>query len=213
PNREPRVAAGYVENEVVAGVLTGEVLTLVVEDAIGAERSRLLEVPRAADRGHMRAERLRDLDGERSDATRSAVDQHPLACLEPSVVPQPLQGGQAGDRHRGRLLERGVGWLPDEVRRAHVLGECPVLTAEDLVAGLKVGDILADGLHDSREVDPEQRILRAHGSAARNEPEDPRPAAQRVPVELVERGRADADEHSFGAQRGPFDLLYPNHPA
>jgi hypothetical protein len=42
---------------------------------IRADRSDHVDVPRAADPGHVRSERLRDLHGERPDAARRAVDQ------------------------------------------------------------------------------------------------------------------------------------------
>jgi hypothetical protein len=58
-----------VEHQVVALASPGEVLARVVEDLVGAELGRLLDVPCAADSRDFRAERLRDLDRERADAT------------------------------------------------------------------------------------------------------------------------------------------------
>src|SRR5262249_51144851 len=108
PHGVPRVSASYVDDQVVPLVLACEVLAGVVEHAIGAERTRLLDVASAADGGHVRAEGLRDLDGEGSDAARGAVDEHALARLELAVIPDPLERGQSGDPHRRGLLEGDV---------------------------------------------------------------------------------------------------------
>src|SRR5215211_6632635 len=131
--------------------------TLGADHVIGAERSRLLDVPRAADGGYLRPERLRDLDGERAHAAGGAVDEDLLSRLELPVVPQALQGREGRHGHGGRLLEGQVCRLRcDSLRRAHVLGERPALPAEDVVTGSKVRDVLADGLHRSGEVDTGQ---------------------------------------------------------
>ena len=63
-HREPGPAAGVVEHEVVAGAAAGEVLAAVVEDPVGAQTARLVDVAAAADRVHRRPERLGDLDGD-----------------------------------------------------------------------------------------------------------------------------------------------------
>ena len=89
--------------------------------------------------GHLGAERLGDLHGERAHAARRAVDEDLLPGLDLAVVAQELQGG--GRRHAdgGRLLEREVGRLRQEVvlARRRVLGECAGAPAEHLVARSK----------------------------------------------------------------------------
>src|SRR5436190_15999059 len=156
----PRVASGDVGDQVVALALTREVLAGVVEHAVGAEGPRLLDVACAAHSCDVGAERLRDLDGERADTARGAVDQHALARLEIAVVSEALERSQARDPHRRGLLERDVGRLADDVERAHVLGEGAAPAAEYLVSGGQVGHVLPHGLHDSREIGAEKRALR-----------------------------------------------------
>jgi hypothetical protein len=46
----------------------------------------LLDVPRAAHRGHVGAQAIRELHRVRADATGRAVDEHLLACLDLPVV-------------------------------------------------------------------------------------------------------------------------------
>ena len=58
----------------------GEVLARVVDDVVGAERLRLLHVPRAADRCHLGSEHFGDLDGKRANAARRTVHDHLLPC-------------------------------------------------------------------------------------------------------------------------------------
>ena len=211
PERAPRVAARDVGDQVVALPLAGEVDARVVEHAVGAERTRLLDVARAADGGHVRPERLRDLDGERPDAAGGSVDQHPLTGLEPAVIAQPLERGQSGDPHRRGLLERDVRRLPDDVGRAHVLGEGAVPAAEHLVAGREVGHVLPHGLHDSREVGAEEWALRPPHAVAGDGTQEARPATQLMPVGLVERARAHADEDAVVRQDRLIDLFHPHH--
>src|SRR3954453_22489085 len=97
PNRPPGMTPGDVEDHLVALPLAGEVLTGVVGHAISPERARLLVVARAARRGHVCAERLRDLQGERPDTARGAVDQGSLARLALAAVSDCLERGRPGD--------------------------------------------------------------------------------------------------------------------
>ena len=68
----------------------------------------MLDVPRAAHGGHLRAERLRDLHGERAHAAGGPVDQHLLPGLELALVTKSLERRERCDRDRRRLLERHV---------------------------------------------------------------------------------------------------------
>ena len=160
----PRAAAGDVEDEVVAPIAPGEVLGGVVDDVVGSESASLLDVGGAAHGRHLGSERLRDLDRERADCARGAVDQHLLTGLDPALVTKPLQRGQPGDADSSRLLEgdvRGLAHDPALLTHAHVLGEGAVLATEDLVAGPEGRHVLADGLDDPGEVHTEPRLLRA----------------------------------------------------
>ena len=61
----------------------------------------------AADAGHVRAARLRDLDGERTDVARRAVDQDGVAWPDRPAVAEPesLDGEDRRVREGGRVLE------------------------------------------------------------------------------------------------------------
>ena len=83
----PGAVARDVEHEVVAIRVPREVLLHVVDNVISAERADDVDVLRTADPCHLGAERLRDLDGERSDASGRAVDEHFLTNVEPALVP------------------------------------------------------------------------------------------------------------------------------
>src|SRR4051794_8002801 len=65
--RPERLAARDVEQNVVLLPVPREVVLRVVDHAVGAESARLLDIPCAADRGHLGAERLCDLDREGAD--------------------------------------------------------------------------------------------------------------------------------------------------
>jgi hypothetical protein len=60
----------------------------VVDDPVGAERAGHVHVPGAAHGGHLRAQRLGELDGERADAARRPVDQD-LAVAGLRLVDRP----------------------------------------------------------------------------------------------------------------------------
>src|SRR6516165_10858665 len=113
---------------------------------IGTDRFDQLEVRGTAYAGHLGAERLGDLHGERADATGRAVDQYPLPRLQVRLVAHGLQRGEAGDGDGGSLLEGQPGGLGREVFRlaVHVLGQRPAAMAEDLLTRLELGDAPAD---------------------------------------------------------------------
>ena len=194
-------------DHVEAAAASPHVFLRVVDDVVGAERARLLEVPRAADRGDLGAERLRDLYGECADTAGGAVDEDVLSRLHLPVVPEPLQRGECRDRDRRRLLEGQVRRLGRDptVHRAHDLCERSGVRAEHFVAGPKIVDVLADGLDDPREVVSREARLRPPNAG-----HDARRhgcAVQAVPVDLVQRGGANAYKDPVIRERRRLDLL------
>src|SRR6266511_3046695 len=114
---------------------SGEVRLRVVDDVVCSDRPDHVDVPRAADAGYLRPERLGDLHGERAHAPRRAVDQNLLARPNLALVAEPLQRGDRRQRHRRRLLEGQAGRLRrDCVANAHVLGESSASPTEHLIA-------------------------------------------------------------------------------
>ena len=110
--REVR-AAQVVEDDVDAALIgvalhgVGEILFLVVDDDVGAERFDALDLARRRRDEHARArrERLHDLHRRRRDAAAAAVQQHRLAVGEPGVEKQVHEGRQVRLADAGRLLE------------------------------------------------------------------------------------------------------------
>ena len=197
-----RVVAHVVEDDVIALAARPEVLPRVVDDVIGADRAKQLQVLRAAHAGHLGAERLGDLHGERADATRRAVDQDLLSWLNPAIVAKELQGRGCGHADRRRLLERQIRRLRDELIRrcARVLREGAGAPAEHLVAGAEALHVRTDRFDDPRDIGPRNRVLwlRQPGAQAH----DPRRARHQDPVADMDGRRVDAHEHlPFGDLR------------
>ena len=166
-----------------------EVLLRVVDDAVCAERSRLLDVPRRADGRDVRAERLGDLHRVRADASRRAVDQHLLPGLQLAVVAERLERCDRRDRNGGRLLERHVGRLRHE---PHLPGRCVLgprarPRAEHLVARLELRDVAADRFDATGEIGAHARVL---GPA---QPASPNTLTNDGPVDVVPVRRVEDD--------------------
>src|SRR5207253_2682471 len=83
------------------------VLGAVVDDALGPEGSRELDLVVAADGGDdPRAHETGDLDRGAADAAAGRLDQHRLAGPEPRPGDEGVPGGEHRERERGARLER-----------------------------------------------------------------------------------------------------------
>src|SRR5437667_4329239 len=189
---------GNVEDQVILLPISGEVLAGVIDDPVGAKRPDHVHVPRAAHRSHVRSERLGDLHGERTHASRRTVNQDLLPRPNVSLVTKALKGGDCRHRYCGRLLERQVGRLPDDSNPANgdILGKGPYAHAEDLIAGLKFGHVPANRLDPPRQV-PSQNSVLGPGleQPAQHQAYDVRLASHRVPVTCIDGRRVNAYEH------------------
>ena len=184
----------------------------VVEHVVGAERADEVGLVRAAHGGHLRADVLRDLHGERPDIARRPVDQHPVARSDRSAVPPPesLEREDPGMRQRGGLLERQA--VGDRGERPlggrGVLGERPVReriqVGEHAVARLEPGHAGPDGVDDTGHVDADG--LEPRRAQAGRRPGDPGLAVQEVEVDPVGRRRDDPDDDDIAAGNRPFDI-------
>src|SRR5207253_6033392 len=85
------VVRHVVEDEVVTLPRPREVLFGVIDDMVCAERPDQAYVSRARDAGHLRSERLRDLNREGSDATRGPDDQDLLPGFDLAATAQRLE--------------------------------------------------------------------------------------------------------------------------
>ena len=171
-----------------------EVLLRVVDDAVCAERSGLLHVPRAADGGHVRAERLCDLHRVGADASGRAVDQNLLPGLDLALVAQRLEGGEPRHRNGCRFLERDVGRLGRKLLLggARVFGPGAGSGAEHLVTRLKRLDVLADGFDPPSQIAPHVRVVGSPQPCPHSCEVGPGHA---VPLDGIDRSRLNPDEH------------------
>jgi hypothetical protein len=162
---------------------------------VRAERADQLRVAPAAHGRDLGAERLRDLDRERPDATRRAVDEDVLTRLERAMGPDRLEGDHARHRHDGRLLEGDVRGLAGQgvLGRNRELGVGAAGAAEDGVADGEPGDARADGLHDPGHVRAADGLLGSGHPVHR--PRHVGQAGHHGPVGRVDAGGMDADEH------------------
>jgi hypothetical protein len=96
-----------------------------IDDLVGAKRAHEIQLRRAADTRHVRAERLRQLDGECADSATGAGDQDSLPAFNVRLVAQAEKCGAARGRDRCSLLEAEVRRLRGEPLRLgpRVLGE------------------------------------------------------------------------------------------
>src|SRR5436309_7300465 len=125
--------------------------------------------------------------------------------MSPSA--ESLEGGAAGDRDGGRLLEREVRGLPREpcLRRGRVLREGAVGGAEHRVTGLEPGHVLPHRLHDPGNVAASQRYF----GFAQSEAVDTKPvrlAGHDVPDADVDAGRVHAYQHVMIADHRDVDV-------
>jgi hypothetical protein len=186
----------------------------VVDHAVGAERLDEGDVARAADRGHVRAELLGELDGRAPDTAGGAVDEHPLTRLQLRAT-EHVERRRAAEEDRGRVAEREVRGLGYEQAVLREDAELGVRThrgtrkADHRVADREARDLRADRLHDARELGPEDRLARAAppDRELRDPPEALRElAAAHAPVAAGDGGRDDTHEHVAGTRHGCGNL-------
>src|SRR5882724_470395 len=155
-----RVIVDIIEEQIVALLALGAVFFRVVDDVISAQLARHLHVPRAAHGGDLRIERFCDLNCERPNASRCAVNQDFLAGFDPSCA-QPLERSQARESNRASLLEGNVGGLQSDAifASAYVLRDRAPFYPKDFVARFEFSDIPTGRLDHTCEIAPETREL------------------------------------------------------
>ena len=98
-----RIAADRVENDVDVARLRADVLSRVVDRLVRAYLVEEVVLDRAGGPGHVRAPCLCDLEGEMTDAARSAEDEHARARRHAGGFVQRLPGREPRERQRSRL--------------------------------------------------------------------------------------------------------------
>ena len=153
------VAADDVEHHVhLADVL--QIVGVQVEEGLRAEAERDITVVGSAGADHAGAHLSRELDGDRADAARGAVNEDGLAGREVGVVEQSLSCGQSGNGQRGGHGVVDVGREGGEVASLHrgVLGQgsvaSPVGQSEHPLAHGEAGGSVPELDHGSGQLVP-----------------------------------------------------------
>src|SRR5207245_1181657 len=108
-----------------------------------------------------RAERLRDLHRERSEASGGTVDQDLVTWLDLPLIAKQLEGGGGGYPNGRGLLEHEVRRFCHEVigRGAHVRGKGARAPAEHLIAWLHLRHPIAARLDRPRHIRSRNPVL------------------------------------------------------
>jgi hypothetical protein len=150
-----RAVADEVEDNIVGFARAGEILERVIDHTVRAERANHLDILSAANGGDIGAIVGGDLHGKSADAAGSAVYYNCLPRRYFPRVAECLQRRKPGNRQRCRLLMRHTQRLEGNFLNlgAGVLGEGPVATAENRVAGCETRDLFSNRFDDARSID------------------------------------------------------------
>jgi len=183
-----------------------DVLGLVVDDLIGAERAdEVRRLGAAHRRQHAGAARLGDLDGRGADAAGPALHEHGLAGLEIAAPDEAVVGGGEDHAQGGGVDERERRRFGHRLRLGDesVLGVAALAAdaeaAEDhLVAGTDARHLGADPFHHASAVRAEdlRRLLRRREAALAH-----------GDVDWVHGRRLDAHQDLSWAGLGVGDVL------
>src|SRR5882724_12579276 len=182
-----------VENDVITFRTVSEILFRVIDDVIRAERSHKIDIARTANTSDVRAERFRDLDCERPNTSRRAVNQDLLPRLNLSLVAKGLQSRDASYVNGRRLLKRHVGRFQRDCplgAPTYILGERPASATEDVIAWFELGHILTDGFNCPRKIDTKLYVL-WFAQADPHHAHDVGCAFDEMPVIRLDRSRAN----------------------
>jgi hypothetical protein len=160
--------------------------------------------------GDFRAQRLRDLHGERAHAPRRADDQDLLTGLDAPVVADGLQGGAPEDGDGRRLVEGEIRRLRGELvgSGSRVLGEGAGRRPEHLVARREAGHVGTDRLDRSGQVPARVGVLRPAETEAR-QPDGEGQAGHDVPGPPVHARRVHPHQDLALPDGRPVDLCDP----
>ena len=111
------------------------------------------------------------------------------------LIAQPLQRGKRRDGNTTRLLECHISRLERKNRltRAHVFSKSTAAPAKHIVASLKILYIFPDSLYSARHIHPESHVLRL--TQPSHEANAIRRASNEMPIQRIQRGRADLDQN------------------
>src|SRR5713101_7156482 len=114
-----------------------EIFPRVIDNMVCANPPRGIYIPGAAHGSDFSPERFGDLDRKCTHTTRRAIDQNPLAWLDPSLITKALEGSDCRDWYGRCVLKRYVGWLQCQFifDSTHIFGKrspCETFNTEHL---------------------------------------------------------------------------------
>ena len=190
-----RMVGDEVEHDVVAALVRREVLGLVVDHVVGADRAHVVGLRGAAHAGHLGAHGLRELHREAADAAGRAVDEQVRPGPELDE-PQPLQRRRARDHHGCGVhgVDRGRPRRDEPLGHGDELGEAALVgLGVHRVADPIPRDGRADGRDLARDIPPDHRLARA--AQAERETTDAGLAAHDEDVAHADGHGGHPDEH------------------
>src|SRR5437764_1508585 len=188
-----------------------EILSSVIDHAIGADGADHVQVSGAAYACDVCAEGLGDLHGKCSDAASRAVDedfaQRLIRCfaIEASQA-KTLQRGECGDGYGGRLRKSDVFRLRGKFGfgGAGVLGKGSPAGTEDVVTGLELGDLAAGGFDLAGYVGAEPLVF--WFAKPGHQANEIRIATHEVPIIGIDGSRSDAKQDFIVLGNGYGDI-------
>src|SRR6266513_701479 len=152
------LAADRVEYDIAARDGFGEILLLIVDDPLGAERANIIVIASAGGRDDGRTDMLGELDRKTGNAAGAALDQDCLAALHARGVFQGPDRGEAGQGHRGGfgMAELCRFFRDERALDLDLLGiaalDPRIHDAEHRIADLQVVDTGAERADDAGEI-------------------------------------------------------------
>src|ERR1700733_7866681 len=189
----------------------GEILLGVINDLICADGSDQVDIPRTAYAGHLCAERLGDLHGERTHASRRTVYQDFLARLNVALGAKTLQCRERTHRHSSRLLKGDVMRLQGQCGfgSTRILGKGsstgPETPAELRITRFEPRDFSANGFHLAGNIKTQSCDL--WFSKSGHYAYEVRHASHKVPVVRIEGRRANFYQDLVVAGGRRFNLF------
>src|SRR5512146_412685 len=179
-------------DQVIALPLLGEIFLRVIDDMVRPKRACLVHIPRTTHGRDLRSERLSDLHGKGSYASRGTLNQDLLSGSNMPFISQSLQGGDGRYRDGRRRLIRGIGGLEHKsvFSSARKFGKSPMPHPKDIVPDLKLCDVGANPIYTPCEIYAESRVLglaqpTVHGAKQERLP------THGMPVQGIDRRRVN----------------------
>src|SRR5882724_4440557 len=153
------------QNQIVPLPALREIYLGVIDDMVGANRSRCVQIPRAAHGSDFSPEHFGNLHRKCTHTTRRTFNKNLLTWPDPSLVSKTLQRRACRDWDRCRVLKREVGWFRRQLlfNRTCILSKpLPFETRypEHLVARLELFYVSANRFHSPGDITTEDLVFR-----------------------------------------------------